>query len=106
MTFSPARTSSIGLPPSVSPKFRCSGRGAISAAMSGVSPYSKNAGDEVREAVQHVLAVDARVRRQAAVADQALQPRLPRADQPGVRRTHRVAVAAELSAWTSGRLTR
>ena len=55
----------------------------------------EDARDEVREAVQHVFAVDRLVGRQAAVADEALEPRLPRADQPGVRRAHRVAVAAD-----------
>ena len=34
----------MGLPPSVSPKFRCRARGAIKLAMSGVSPYFNQPG--------------------------------------------------------------
>ena len=50
---------------------------------------------EVWEAVQEVRAVNRGVGRQAAVADQAFQPWLPRADEPSVSRTHRMAVAAD-----------
>ncbi len=59
----------------------------------GSIPVLIDAGNEVRETVQHVLPVNGGVRRQTAVADEALDSRLPRADEPGVRRAHRMAVA-------------
>src|SRR5688572_19651314 len=53
-----------------------------------------NSRNEIRKAMQHVFAVDAGVGRQAAVADQCFQTRLPGSDQPRMSRSHRVAVAA------------
>ena len=95
MVSRPWRTSSIGLPVSVSPKFRWSARGAISGGDVGGVAERVQARDEVREAVEELGAIDGGVGGQAAVAAEGQQTRLPRAHEPGVRRAHRMPVAAQ-----------
>src|SRR5262245_57893172 len=51
--------------------------------------------NEVGKAVQHLLLMNGGVSWQATVADEGLQSRLPRSDEPRMRGTHRMTIAAE-----------